>query len=386
MSCAVGATMDMQTQAETESMANKLRSLHDGLRVDMPQITRVAVAVYDSKTDMLKTYVNSTFEGDSLPRHEAKLSSVPSLQHLVDTRADRIISDTAILKEIPTRHSQAVAAHWGSSFTRPLFENQNLRGFVFFDAREKDFFQPPVVLRLNVYAELTRLLLVSNLFAARMLHSAVEVASEVSHQRDPETGAHLDRMSHYSRLIARNIAPHFKLDDAFVEHILLFSPLHDIGKIAIPDSILLKPGRLTEAEMTVMRTHTIRGAEVVDRILSRLELTSAEHGTMVHNIIRHHHEWWDGSGYPDGLKAEAIPLEARIVTVADVYDALTSDRPYKRTWSMDEAVDYLQSNANRLFDARCVEALIEGKDAVAHIRQAFQESPDVAHEGFAVDL
>ena len=146
--------------------------------------------------------------------------------------------------------------------------------------------------------------------------------------RDPETGAHLLRMSHYARLIAANLG----MSEEEQELIFRAAPLHDVGKIGIPDHILHKPGKLTEEEMAVMRTHPVIGAALLKDASSPLMKLAAE-------ISLTHHEKYDGSGYPAGLRGDAIPIGGRIVAVADVFDALTSVRPYKVAWSIEDALD-----------------------------------------------
>ncbi len=380
------ASVDLPS--ESTSIEERLQTLHDELLAELPGVARIALAVYDEKTDSLKTFAHSTRQGTPLLRHEAKLAQVPSLKELATHRRDRVISDTAVLAGLPTRHSQAVAGNWGSSYTRPIFEGQRLRGFLFFDAVERAYFAPPVVLRLAVYSELMTLMLASSLFPARLLHSAVEVASTMSHERDPETGAHLDRMSRYSRLVALGVAQQYELSDVFIEHVLLFAPLHDIGKVAIPDHILLKTSRLNPEEFAVMKTHVTRGGEIVDRLLERLSLRDEKENTMLRNIVLGHHEAWDGSGYPHGLRGETIPIEARIVAVADVYDALTSERPYKAAWSADAAYAYLRERAGKHFDARCVTAMEGARATVEEIRHTFVDAPGAIRlrEGYVPEL
>ena len=153
---------------------------------------------------------------------------------------------------------------------------------------------------------------------------------EAAEFRDDESGMHVQRMSHYCKALAESLG----LDADFVDCLFHASPMHDIGKIAIPDAVLLKPGPLTSEEWTVMRTHSLQGA----RILERAESPYLRMGA---RIARHHHENWDGSGYPDGLAGDAIPLEARIVHIADHYDALRSKRPYKDAWPHERAHETL---------------------------------------------
>lgn len=181
--------------------------------------------------------------------------------------------------------------------------------------------------------------------------------------RDPETGAHILRMAHYSELIAANLGLPRELRDM----ILHVAPMHDLGKLGTPDSILLKPGRLEPAEYEVMQRHARDGYDI-------LKGSASPALQMAARIALFHHEKYDGSGYPDGIGGEAIPVEGRIVAVADVFDALTSQRPYKAAWEPARAAAYLQENRGRHFDARCVDAFLEGWDEVQAIRQRFADA------------
>lgn len=182
--------------------------------------------------------------------------------------------------------------------------------------------------------------------------------------RDFGTGAHLLRVARYSELIAEELG----MPDEEVRIHTLAAPLHDIGKIGVPDSILLKRGSLTDEEMAVMRKHPLIGYEILRDSQSRFIQIGAE-------IALRHHERWDGSGYPDGLRGEQIPLNARIVAIADVFDALTSERPYKHAWSNEEAFAYLEEHAGTFFDRACVKVLLANTARVADIQQARLEPP-----------
>lgn len=165
--------------------------------------------------------------------------------------------------------------------------------------------------------------------------------------RDLGTGIHLLRMSHYAEVIAEALG----MPDEETRILTSAAPLHDIGKIGIPDAVLLKRGSLTDEEFAVMRRHPLIGYEILRDSRSRF----VQMGAL---IALRHHERWDGSGYPDGLKGDAIPLPARIVAVADVFDALTSVRPYKPAWSPEEALSYLKSHSGTLFDPACVDVVV----------------------------
>jgi putative two-component system response regulator len=193
--------------------------------------------------------------------------------------------------------------------------------------------------------------------------------SRAAEFRDPETGAHIQRMANYSRLIAQQLG----LSQQEQELILRAAPMHDVGKIAIPDSILLKPGRLDEEELKIMRTHAEKGYEILQGSKSSLLDSAAL-------IAWTHHEKWDGSGYPRGLKGEDIPLHGRIVAVADVFDALTTERPYKKAWEIGRAVQFLQDGAGTHFDPDCIQAFLARLDDALAIRERFQDAhPHPAH-------
>ena len=184
-----------------------------------------------------------------------------------------------------------------------------------------------------------------------------------SEYRDPETGAHIQRMAHYSCLIAAELGMSAD-EQAFI---LNAAPMHDIGKVGTPDHILLKPGRLNPEELVVMRQHAVIGYNILKSSEAALLQLAAE-------IAYAHHERWDGSGYPNGLAGEAIPLVGRIVAVADVFDALTNVRPYKTAWSLEAAKNFLLENSGSHFDPQCVAALLRRWPAVLEIRDRLDDS------------
>lgn len=184
--------------------------------------------------------------------------------------------------------------------------------------------------------------------------------SKAAEYRDPETGAHIHRMAHYSKHIASVLGLSVEQQDLLLEA----APMHDIGKVGIPDAILLKPGRLTAEEFDVMKQHPKIGHDLLIIGNSLLLRTAAE-------ISFTHHEKYDGSGYPNGLVGENIPLFGRIVAVADVFDALTSERPYKKAWSIEDASALLREGANQHFDPICVEAFFSDFDKVLEIKRTF---------------
>ena len=186
--------------------------------------------------------------------------------------------------------------------------------------------------------------------------------SKAADSRDPETGAHIIRMANYSRIIASELG----LSEEDQQLLLEAAPMHDIGKVGIPDHILLKPGKLTDDEFTVMKKHTTLGYDILAG--SQSEMLNA--GAV---IALAHHEKFDGTGYPKGLIGEDIPLFARIVAVADVFDALTSERPYKAAWETEKAIAFLKDGAGKHFDPRCVNAFMARWDEIANIKSTYKE-------------
>lgn len=189
--------------------------------------------------------------------------------------------------------------------------------------------------------------------------------SRAAEYRDPETGAHIQRMAHYSWLIAMRM----KLPKEDQDLILEAAPMHDIGKVGTPDHILLKPGKLDPEEFEIMKEHARIGHEILSNSRSPLLLAAAE-------IALSHHEKFNGSGYPQGLVGKDIPLFGRIVAVADVFDALTSARPYKVAWEVDRAVAFMKENSGSHFDPECIDLFMRDFDQVLSIRERFKDAPE----------
>jgi putative two-component system response regulator len=183
--------------------------------------------------------------------------------------------------------------------------------------------------------------------------------------KDNETGMHVIRMSHYSRLIALA----YGSSEKEAELLLNAAPMHDIGKIGIPDNVLLKPGKLNEEEWKIMKRHPYIGYQIIGNHPSELLKTAAE-------VALTHHEKWDGSGYPRKIKDEDIPLFGRIVAIADVFDALTSERPYKKKWPLEKAVDLIHSEKEKHFDPELVKAFEVSLDEIVKISERFSDKPE----------
>jgi len=360
-------------------LAERLICLHDEIKGDnsLAALSRIAVALYDESTDLLKTFIHSS-DGDSPMEHMvARLNELPSLQQLAWTGARRTINDLVAAAEAGQEHAvRLVAAGYHASYTVPIQHKGVFYGFLFFNSFTPKFFTPPVLNRLRPYAELISLGIMRELDTVRMMHAAVKVIRSVSSARDEETGSHLARMAQYARMIAEKLAAKHGMSDEFVEFVFQFAPLHDVGKVAVPDSILLKPGRLTEDEFAIMRNHVAKGVDIIDLMMRDFGLKSMPHAELLRNIVAFHHEALDGSGYPYGRAGDQIPVEARICAVADVFDALTSVRPYKKAWTNEEALALLAREAGTKFDPDCVAVMVENLDTIVDIQARFGETTD----------
>ncbi len=208
---------------------------------------------------------------------------------------------------------------------------------------------------------------------------AIFAMAKLAESRDSETGEHLERMRNYSRILARHLVihgtAHERVTTDFARLIYLTSPLHDIGKVGIPDTVLLKPGRLSDREFDIMKTHTTIGAETLDAAVR--EYPGIVYLRFARDIALTHHERFDGSGYPSGLSGYDIPLSGRVVALADVYDALTSKRVYKAAFAHDVARRMIFDESGKHFDPDIVEAFAMNEEEFLHVRNRFAK-PELA--------
>lgn len=365
------------------SLSKKIESVHAHARAAFPDIDRIAVASYDRATDLLKTFIASSGPENILTYYDAKLSETPSLKEILDIGRPRVVNDLSIFRQGAHTHTQKIQqTGFKSSYTIPIYQDGTFWGFVFFNSLKAGAFTEDRFPVLDVYGHLIGALVGAEMLAVRVLAAAVKTAHDMVHFRDPETGGHIDRMSRYARLIAKHLGASglYRIDDRMVESIFEFAPLHDLGKIGIPDRVLQKPGALTDDEREVMKTHTTQGLLMVNDIAKNFGLEHLEGLDILRNIAEYHHESMDGRGYPVGLKGKEIPLEARIVAVADVFDALTSARYYKQGWSNEEAFAMLRKLSKDKLDADCVEALVGNEKEVREIQSQF---PPAAQAGKA---
>lgn len=360
------------------TVSEKITFVHRVVRQNCDFIHRIGVAVYDSKSDTLKSFAHSTDGENPLPHYQAKLSEAKSLCRIYQDGKPRVVNDLLAFNGSSHEHAKRISAHgYRSSYTVPIFQNERLTGFIFFNSRRPGVFEENKLPYLDMIARLISLLVSVEINQIKTLQGALKTAACFSSHKDPETGAHLERMARFSRLIANEIAEDFGLNDELVEAIFWFAPMHDVGKIAMPDYIIRKPEKLTNEEFLVMKTHTTKGREIINTMLGHFNLDNSGFVSMMGNIAECHHENIDGSGYPHGLRGDDIPIEARIIAVADVFDALTSKRSYKPAWSNEDAFDELKLLSTWKLDSRCVEILVKNSEKVKEIQALFQDEQEV---------
>ena len=209
----------------------------------------------------------------------------------------------------------------------------------------------------------------------QMQNGLIVTMADMVENRDADTGYHIQKTADYVRIILEGLKKkgyyEGKLTPKFMSDVVMSAPLHDIGKINISDTILNKPGKLTPEEYEIMKTHTTAGKNIMEKAINTVK--GENYLKEARNMAAYHHEWWDGNGYPEGLKGQVIPLSARVMAVADVFDALTSKRIYKEAMSFEEAIDIIKQESGTHFDPKCVEVFAEAEEEVRLVLRRYQE-------------
>lgn len=343
-----------------------------------PGLDRVGVALFDGALRQVKTFIASPVSNNPLTNYQIPLQEAESLAATGVSGQVRIVNDLELFAKGTGEYTQKI---WDlgmrASYTQPIFDHQELRGFIFLNSRQKDYFQDGILGQVSLFAHLLVQMVLNYQATLRTLVASLRITGKMMHYKDPETGNHLERMAHFSQLIAQEMVTQgqIDLDDEDVDHIFRFAPLHDIGKVGIPDEILLKPGRLDSNEWGVMKTHSGIGRVIVDQLIDEFGFSTLPDIEILRHITELHHEKINGSGYPHGLSGEAVPLAARIISVSDVFDALTSVRPYKDAWSNQAAFTELDAMVQRnLLAPDCVLALRNRRVEVEQVQQLFSEA------------
>lgn len=299
---------------------------------------------------------------ESILGNETSLSET-SLEQIMLTKEPRIINDfDEYFNHRPINAYSRKILDFGirSSITLPLEANGVPIGFIFFSSDKKNVYERRHIEFLKIISNSIALSFQKNIFIDELVYTSILALAKLSEARDEDTGDHLIRISNYAELLAKSLRenPKFsqEITNAFIVDLVKFSPMHDIGKVGIPDNILLKPGKLTKEEFEVMKTHTIYGADVLREAEQNINKRGRSLFKVGIEIAQNHHEKYDGSGYPSGISGDKIPLSARIVAVVDVFDALMSKRPYKEPFSFEETMRIIEEGKGKHFDPDIVDA------------------------------
>ncbi|BAO45711.1 HD-GYP domain-containing protein [Thiolapillus brandeum] len=348
------------TPVTRKDLGKQLKTIYERISRHYPFLSCIGIAAKGIKDQELVLYPTSCddINGKQLPK---------AFEQGTGGNTHVLVED---LTAFSTRNdSQTQQSLFQSGLRLPLIANDVAFGYTFFAATEKGCFTPDIIEQMNVYARVIARIVTEGRRSSENLRTAVASVLQLNNINKSESPAHLRRVAHYSRLIARNCAQTHQLSDSWIEHLFMFAPLHDIGKAFIPERLLTKPGRLTDEEFEQVKTHTLKGRDIIDHMISCFGYSDDLHYTgMLRNIITHHHEAMDGGGYPYGLRGEEIPLEARIVAAADVLDALLTKRAYKEAWSMDKTMETLQQLADSRLDPEFVDILSQNREEVLQIR------------------
>lgn len=371
--------------AESVTLESFTDKLYAGLKPAL-NIDRLAFAVFDKgliRAEFAKSDADIVYLRPPFIQHYLK----SSLGNIVKNKKPRIIND---LEDYYALNKNSAATElllregMLSSFTFPLISGDKCEGFLFLNSRRKNAFSLEISESLELIGKFLSMAFSKIILTNKAIMNTISGFTELSEKRDNETGLHMKRIALYSKAVCEEL----KLDYKKTKEIFEQSPLHDIGKVGIQDDILLKPGKLTFEEFAVMKEHPAIGYSVLNTIEIPHKYEGGDIFKTGAEIIRHHHEKWDGTGYPDGIKGEEIPLSARIVAVADVFDALTSKRPYKEPFSVEESIEIIKKSAGSHFDPEIVKAFLDAEDKIKCICKDYREIVNLnesaeAHEKWA---
>lgn len=337
-------------------------AVHARMRRIEPSLGCIAVLIPGGTTEGLRLYLCHD-PGAAVPPGGSPMPE-PAAGMPESPRQARVVDDLLRDHDPGSAHDRWLLARgWRSTLTLPLRRRDHLQGFLLLSAGRAEAFGPEALEPLQPLLDLLLLRIGDHLGSIGDLRATLALLAEMVALRDPATGDHQLRVGAYSAVIARGLAHALSLPADFALRIARFAPLHDVGKVGIPDRILLKPGRLDPEERSLMRSHVAIGMVLIERMLASLNLSRDPAAQMLREVVAHHHELLDGSGYPQGLRGAQVSLVGRIVAVADIYDALTQERPYRQAMAAEAAAATLlaMAKAGKL-DGRCVAALLEAPE------------------------
>ncbi|MBE3667609.1 hypothetical protein BOO25_01455 [Vibrio navarrensis] len=354
------------------SLNDQLKGILHRMQVHDASIERVSFAVFDQEHSLLKTYADSSASTE-LAHYRAHLDDFPALARCVNEKSYRIIDDLNELS--PSVHVKAlIDSGYRSSIAAPCFEQDKFIGFLFVNSRKVAAFTPELVEKMKPYFDIIQFAIFSEYQIVHAIAKCAEKTQALSPSYNKDSLAHKERISRYTRIIANETADVWDFDDETIEHLCLFSRFHDIGKVNLAIDLLCKTANLDGSETSKMRNHIESGVEIMDKIIESLGNPHHPSITLLTQVMAYHHEFLDGSGYPFGLQGDQIPPVARVVSAANIFDALTTHRPYRQAWSITHALLEMEKMvAEGKLDKACVNALREHQDQLKQIVARFPE-------------
>ncbi len=349
-------------------LSAKLKTIHSLMRRRYPFIDRVAVVLFHSDSSKLKSFVSSNDAADPLAGYEFPLQQALSLMESI-VKGPRVVNDLSVFAGGTHEHTQKIREHgYNASYTAPFTFEAAFWGFIFLNSYQPNCFTPEVLENIDLYCHIINGVVFQDLNQVRTLNSAIKTMTAFVYSKNPSDILQPDRMSRITQWILEELVAVKKLSwsDDRMERLAQFAALHDVGKIAVPDSVLFNKEKFTQKEFAIMTTHSERGLNMVDAVIANFALESMPGIEMLRNVVLLHHERMDGSGYPLKHKGKKIPMEARIVAVADVYNGLTSKRPHRAAHLQTESFQIMEKLVGQL-DRDCVAALLRCKEKLQTI-------------------
>lgn len=365
---------------KNESIQSELNRLSRKLIEQSSELLGFTITLFDETTHKIRSFFRSEYFDTRLPVISTRLQDSSVLMamkadpytHIVINEVDehnQSILD--ILKSVSRRRHDDSTDY--SILCIPVHHEDRFLGGIFLLANRNHYFEGTTKMLCDSYGMLIAQITINYLNIVDEFSRVAKALLAISHHRDPETKAHLKRMREYSRLIASNLYEKGLCSDLLSNKIAQYADMHDIGKYGIPDEILFSTKRFNDEERSIMNRHPEMGVKMLNEMLSIFHLNRSDDVQVLTNIILHHHERFDGHGYPHKLGGKAIPLEARIVAAADVLDALLSPRTYKKAWPMEKVMAYFREESGKHFDPDCAQAVLNNQDAIVFIQEHYKD-------------
>lgn len=345
------------------------------IQLELPELQRISFAVYNPKKDSIKTCADSASNSHEFMHYEQPLIHLPSLQQSKQSRSLRVIDNLPHKLNRHSRHNQwLLKQKYCSSLVMPIFNQDTFIGFLFCNASVSHYFSQQILERLQPYFSLIQDAICRDYAFIQHLIEQVHQVEAHSTTHSQHTKAHKERIGRYARIIAQEVAQQYALDNELIDLISRFATCHDLGKLNLPHELLQQSSPLSNSERKLIDSHIESGVDLLNDIVNQLGTPHHSCLAILREIMAYQYEFLDGSGYPFGLNHDQIPIPARIVSVANIFDALTTHRPYKQARSIPHALLELEIMVSHgKLDPHCLNALRNHQDTINTIIQQFPE-------------